>query len=77
VINARLDGLVIAREFRIDDVVVHEPALTSLSLYPYLHRSHQQLVTDLASALDAMKADGTFVRIQREVMQPHDRDVAE
>jgi len=77
VINARLDGAVVARQEGIRDLVIHEPPLTSRSLYPYLHVDHQAMVPDLAAALDAMKADGSFAQIHREVMQPYTDDPAE
>lgn len=60
VVNARLDGLDMARRLGIEEVIVHDPPLASLSLYPYLHRSRAALVPLLAQALNEMKADGTF-----------------
>jgi polar amino acid transport system substrate-binding protein len=68
VINARLDGTVMVEQLEIVDVVIHEPPLASLSLYPYLHVRHADLTGPLARALDEMKADGTFDRIYRETM---------
>jgi polar amino acid transport system substrate-binding protein len=77
VINARLDGSLVARQERIGNLMIHEPPLTSLSLYPYLHVDHYAIVPDLAAALDAMKADGSFARIHRDVMQPLEEDLPE
>lgn len=71
VINARLDGLVMADRLGIEDVQVHEPPLASVSLYPYLHRRHVDIVPDLAAALEAMKADGTFQRIYETAMSAY------
>lgn len=68
VINAGLDGLDMARRLGIDGVMVHDPPLASLSLYPYLHRRWSGLVPRLAGALDEMKADGTFEAIYEEAM---------
>lgn len=72
VVNARLDGSVMARELGIEDVRIHEPPLASVRLYPYLHERHAGLADDLAAALDELKADGTFDRIYAEGMSEPD-----
>ena len=63
VLNARLDGMLMAARLGIRDIRVHEPPLASLSLYPYVHRRNARYVMALTAALDAMKADGTYDRI--------------
>ncbi|MFP4375929.1 MAG: substrate-binding periplasmic protein [Spirochaetales bacterium] len=68
VVSARLDGVVMARQLGFEDLKVHEPPLASLSLYPYIHRRHEELVPALAQALGDMKADGTFYEIYASVL---------
>mgnify|MGYP006291966477 CR=1 FL=1 len=69
VINARLDGRVMAARFGLSEIKIHEPALASLSLYPYLNEKHRDLVPVLAGTLEAMKREGTFGRIYDEAMR--------
>ncbi len=57
-----------ARQLGFEDLKVHEPPLASLSLYPYIHRRHEELVPALAQALGDMKADGTFYEIYASVL---------
>jgi len=68
VISARLDGLVMARSLGLAELKVHEPPLESMSLYPYLHRRHDDLALVIADALGEMKADGTFYEIYERVL---------
>ncbi len=72
VLNARLDGTLMAAELGIDDIRIHEPPLASLSLYPYVHRRNARYILALTAALEEMKADGTFVRIYAEAMDRAD-----
>lgn len=72
VINARLDGLVMASELGIEGILIEEPPLVSLSLYPYVHKKQEHLAERLAEALDEMKADGSFQAIYDEVMRTFD-----
>jgi polar amino acid transport system substrate-binding protein len=68
VISARLDGRVMAAQFGLTDIKVHEPPLASLSLYPYIHEKHRDLAPVLGGTLEAMKREGTFARIYNEAM---------
>jgi polar amino acid transport system substrate-binding protein len=63
ILNARLDGMLMAARLGIADIRIHEPPLASVSLYPYVHRRNARHVLALTAALDDMKADGTFNRI--------------
>lgn len=72
VLNARLDGRLMAARLGIEDIRIHEPPLASVSLYPYLHRRNARYVLALTAALDEMKADGTFDRIYAETLDRAD-----
>lgn len=65
-INARLDGLLMARELGIPGLRVHEPPLASLSLYAFIHKDHEELAAPLGAAIDEMKRDGSFDAIYAE-----------
>jgi polar amino acid transport system substrate-binding protein len=68
-LNARLDGLVVARELGIQDVKVLEPPLAEMRMYLHLHRRHAGLAPRLAEVLAAMKAEGSFARLQAEAVR--------
>jgi len=48
-----------------------EPALESRDMYMYLHKKHAALVPELAQALRAIKADGSYERLYRETIKRH------
>lgn len=62
-LNARLDGLYMAKQLGISRVQVMEPPFATLKLYLYLHKKHIDLIPSVETALADMKADGTFYRI--------------
>jgi polar amino acid transport system substrate-binding protein len=68
VLNARLDGTLMAARLGIEDIQIHEPPLASVSLYPYVHRRNARYVLALTAALNEMKADGSFDRIYTETL---------
>lgn len=43
------------------------PPLLNLPTYALIHRKHQDLIPELVKALQEMKSDGTFARIEEEV----------
>lgn len=62
-LNARLDGLYMAKQFSMANVRVMEPPFAVLELYLYLHNKNADLVPGLEAALAEMKRDGAFYRI--------------
>ena len=40
--------------------------LEDVSMYPYLHKKHRELVPQLAAVLQAMKGDGTYQRLMQQ-----------
>lgn len=44
------------------------PPLVSKAGFPVIHKKHKELVTQVASSLAAMKADGSFEKIKDDVM---------
>jgi polar amino acid transport system substrate-binding protein len=66
VVGNRLAGLAAAAALHIDDVQVLSPALASFPVYHYVHKSHAALVPGLVSALQAMTADKTIDKLQKQ-----------
>ncbi|NHZ92494.1 transporter substrate-binding domain-containing protein [Massilia sp. CCM 8733] len=66
VVGNRLSGLAAAETLGIDDVRVLSPALASFPVYHYVNKKHAALVPALVAALQAMKADKTIDRLQKQ-----------
>ncbi|MCK4786613.1 MAG: transporter substrate-binding domain-containing protein [Desulfobacteraceae bacterium] len=63
VVCERLFGLAMKKKLHLDDVRIVKPPLASLDFFIYLHRKHESLVDELASALIEMREDGTYRKI--------------
>ena len=64
-------GVALAMALSLNGVYRLRPDLARRDVYTYLHRRHAAEVPRLAEALRAMKRDGTYARIQREVLGPY------
>lgn len=67
VLYERWQGLWWSREMGLK-ARLHEPPLASQEMFIYLHRKHASLVEPAASALAAMKKDGSYKRIYDETL---------
>ncbi len=45
--------------------------LMAKSLYPFLHKKHQQLIPQLTQAIRKTKQDGSYDRLKQEVLKNH------
>lgn len=63
-------GLALAKKMGIKDIRVVEPALVEREMFVYLNKRHTDKVPAIASALRAIKADGTYTRICRAKFAP-------
>ncbi len=68
VVGNRLSGLAALAALGVDDVRTLAPALASFPVFHYVHKKHAALVPDMIAALQAMKADKTIERLQREAL---------
>lgn len=62
-------GLLAARQAGVA-VHVQEPALLRVPMYMYLHRKHEALVPQLATALAEVRRDGTWQRLYDQILKP-------
>lgn len=67
-INARIDGLYMAKQLGIAGVKAMEPPLVSLKFFLFMHKKNAAIIPGLEQALKSMKADGTFFEIRRRVL---------
>ena len=58
----RWQGLELARKSNMK-VLVHEPPLATVDMYPFMHKDYAHLVPKLTQALRDMKADGGYQKI--------------
>lgn len=70
VVGNRLSGLAAAAALGIDDVRVLAPALASFPVYHYVNKNHAALVPGLVAALQAMTADKTIEKLQKQGLRP-------
>ncbi len=61
------DGMALARDMGLTQIVALRPPLREADMFLYLHRSQAALLEPLAEALREMKRDGTHARILREL----------
>jgi len=71
VLYVRAMGLVHIGKYGDKDVRVLEPSLYKREMYIYLHRRHAGHAPKIASALRAMKRDGTYQRAYNEKLLPY------
>ena len=68
VVVERWMGLALAGQVGVEGLQVHEPPLAVREMYLYLHERHAGLAPRLAEQLRAVKRDGTYETVAREVL---------
>lgn len=68
---SRLTGLRALEELGMEGVRCLEPPLASRKMYLYVYKDHQALTDEIAEALRALKADGTYDRIVEDVLHTY------
>lgn len=64
VLYTKDDGLALVEQMKLkSDIFAMRPALKEVDLFLYLNKKHQPLVPQVAAAIRAMKADGSYDRI--------------
>lgn len=63
-----LDGQLKLRELGLSDIEMLQPPLAKVPLYLSLHVRHRALLAPLADVFRRMKSDGTWARIERQVL---------
>jgi polar amino acid transport system substrate-binding protein len=71
IVYNRLDGYGTLKEMGLSGIYVTEQPLAVRPMFLYLHKDHGQLTAPLAEALRAIKSDGTYEAIKREVLAPY------
>ena len=70
IVYSRWVGLGYIKQHQVRGVRILEPPLARRGMYVYLHKKHQRLVPELAVALHAMKADGSYQRAFQRILMP-------
>ncbi|MDT8336119.1 MAG: transporter substrate-binding domain-containing protein [Desulfurivibrionaceae bacterium] len=71
VIYSRFEGYALIRALGIKDARPLEPPLAIREMYLYLNDKHRDLVSPLAEALRAMKADNTYRTLRKRALGPY------
>jgi ABC-type amino acid transport substrate-binding protein len=68
-ITARVNGLLLAKELRLDAVKPLSPPLSRLHVYHYLHERHQDLVPTIDTVFKAMLESGELEALREKAVQ--------
>lgn len=71
IVYNRLDGYGAIKELGLNGIHAIDPPLAVRPMYLYLHRSQAALTSQVAEALRAIKADGSYAAIREAVLAPY------
>lgn len=74
VLYEKWEGFHMIDALGLDDVTMLEPPLAAPEMYMYVHEKHEKLIPELATALKAMKEDGTYQQIFDRTLKAFDSD---
>lgn len=63
-------GLLMRNKLNASTITLDQPPLAKKPMYIYLHKKHKDLVAPLAKALREMKQDGSYKKIETEILIP-------
>jgi polar amino acid transport system substrate-binding protein len=69
-------GLALVKQQGLKDVRPLAPPLATREMFIYLHKRHAALAPRIAAALQALKREGTYDRVQRETFRPYRGETA-
>jgi len=70
VIYERWAGLRQIKQPQLKAVRLIQPALSKRKMYMYLHKKHRVLAIKIAEALKSMKRDGTYDKLEEQILEP-------
>ncbi|MES9964147.1 MAG: transporter substrate-binding domain-containing protein [Candidatus Sedimenticola sp. 20ELBAFRAG] len=70
VIYEKWQGLELIRKLGLKGIVALEPPLITKEVFLYVNKRHETLVPELAHALEQMKIDGSYQRIEDRILGP-------
>ena len=68
-ITARINGLLLAKELRLDAIKPLSPPLSRLWVYHYLHERHKDLVPTIDAVFKAMQESGELETLREQAVQ--------
>jgi len=66
-IYQKMDGFISLKELGLTDIHLLEKPLVTIPLYLYVNKKHIQLVPQIANALKAIKKDGTYDQLIKDI----------
>ncbi len=70
VIYERWAGLRQIQQTQLKKVRLIQPALSKREMYMYLHKKHRVLAIKIAEALVSMKRDGSYDKLEEQILEP-------
>ena len=68
-ITARINGLLLAKELRLDAIKPLSPPLSRLWVYHYLHERHKDLIPTIDAVFKAMQESGELETLREQAVQ--------
>jgi len=68
-ITARINGLLMAKELKLDAIKPLSPPLSRFWVYHYLHKSHKELVSRIDDVFKAMQQSGELEALHAKALQ--------
>ena len=68
-ITARINGLLMAKELKLDAIKPLSPPLSRFWVYHYLHKSHKELVPIIDNVFKAMQEGGELEALRAQAVQ--------
>ncbi len=69
-IYEKWQGLELIRKHGLKGIMALEPPLVTKEVFLYVNKRHEKLIPELAHALEKMKADGSYQRIEERTLGP-------
>lgn len=70
ILYERWVGLGYMKSHQITGIKIHEPPLSKQLVYVYLHKKHKDIIPKLAKMIKEMKADGSYQRAYKDILEP-------
>ena len=75
-LKSSIQGILNEPEF-LDSGIIQAGIMEVVPVFPYLHKKHHSLVPQLASALKAMKEEGTLKRFAEAAKHPNNQSAGQ
>jgi polar amino acid transport system substrate-binding protein len=66
IVSTRIEGLMLTKQMKLDDVFPVEPPIVDLKLFHYVHKKHEALIPKLVQVLNDMAKEGLILELRQK-----------